>query len=335
MKRKKLIKLIIFIFILALVINFIKVNHINKKKIEEQEKIIKEDTAKMEEYEKRLEGMKVTMIGGSNMKEKGDVNSCGYVVRTKNDKLILVDGGRDIDSETVLEYIKKFGNGKVDYWFITHPHYDHVGALVEILKKEDVVIENLCYSFNSKEWYEKYDKRGFETEEKIINELDNKKIINKIECQKNQTIDIDNVSCKILRIANPDVIDSDNGNDSSMVFKITAKDVNKSMLFLGDAYIYTSKELLENPEELKADAVQMAHHGQNGVTKEVYENIKPEICFFSAPEWLYNNDMGLGVDSGTWQSITVRKWMEEMGTYNIVAFQGDRTVCFTRFGIEL
>ena len=72
--------------------------------------------------------------------------------------------------------------------------------------------------------------------------MESDKIKNKISCQKNQVITMGNIECEILRIANPEVINSDNGNDSSMCFKFNAKDVNKEMLFLGDAYVYASKD---------------------------------------------------------------------------------------------
>ena len=78
----------------------------------------------------------------------------------------------------------------------------------------------------------------------------------------------------------------------------------------------------------------MAHHGQNSVTKEVYEAIRPELCFFNAPEYLYNNDNGGGYNTGTFQSVIVRGWMLEMGSKNIAAFNGDRTIRFTNKGIE-
>lgn len=43
-----------------------------------------------------------------------------YVFRTRSGKVIVMDGGT-----------------KVDAWFISHPHHDHIGALTEILKKPD------------------------------------------------------------------------------------------------------------------------------------------------------------------------------------------------------
>ena len=325
--KNKTGKLVGEILIFALIICLVLIFYYNKilKNLEEENL----------NFKNRLKGMSVTMIGGSNMKEKGNVNSCGYIIRTQNGKLILVDGGRNLDAPIVLDYINRFGNGRVDYWLITHAHEDHVGALTTLLETENIVIENICYSLNSLEWYKEYDKRGYPSEEKMITLLQNsEKIKNKIECQKDQIISIDNIDCEIIRIANPEVIHSDNGNDSSMVFKLIARDVNKSMIFLGDAYVYTSKELMEEPEKLKADAVQMAHHGQNGVTEEVYKAIAPELCFFNTPEWLYNNDNGNGYDSGKWQSIIVRGWLETLGTKNILAFEGDRTVNFTEYGLQ-
>lgn len=282
-------------------------------------------------------GMRITLVGGVNIKENGDRNANGYVIRTKNDKLIIVDGGEIMDADGLLAYIMKYGNGKVDYWYITHPHADHVGALCELLGREDcnIEIENLYYYFNPLEWYQQYDKRGTPSEELMYQSLESPKIINKIVCQKDQVIEMDNIKCEIIRIANPEITTSDNGNESSMVFKMTDMDTEKSMLFLGDAFVYTSKELLENPEKLQSYAVQMAHHGQNGVTKEVYDAIQPKVCFFNAPKWLYDNDNGNGYDSGTWKSVIVRGWLEEYGADSFCGFDGDQTIRFTKTGYEV
>lgn len=283
------------------------------------------------------EGMRITLVAGVALPENGDRNSNSYLIRSKNDKLIVVDGGEIEDADFLLNYIMKYGNGKVDYWYITHPHADHVGALCELLGREncDITVENLYYYFNPLEWYEKYDTRGFSSEKLMYDSLESSKIINKVECQKGQIIEMDNLECEIIRIANPEITKSDNGNESSMVFKITDTDIDKSILFLGDAFNYTSKELLEEPEKLQSYAVQMAHHGQNEVTKEVYDAIDPKICFFNAPKWLYDNDNGKGYNSGKWKSIIVREWVEEYKADSICAFNGDKVIRFTKEGYEV
>lgn len=283
------------------------------------------------------EGMKITLVGGVNIKENGDRNANGYVIRSASNELIIVDGGEIMDADGLLEYIMKYGNGKVDHWYITHPHADHVGALCELLGREDcnIEIENLYYYFNPLEWYQKYDERGTPSEELMYKSLESSKIINKVICKKDQVIEMDNIKCEILRIANPEIIHSDNGNETSMVFKMTDVNTNKSILFLGDAFEYTSEELLKEPEKLSSYAVQMAHHGQNGVTKSVYDAINPKVCFFNAPKWLYDNDNGNGYNSGNWKSVVVRDWVNEYGADSFCGFDGNQTIRFTKTGYEI
>lgn len=285
--------------------------------------------------ESKKEGMEIILLAGGT--KSADVNSNGYLIRTQNDKLIVVDGGQDFDAPMLWKYIQKYGNGKVDSWYLTHAHNDHCGALIELLENDyNIIIENLYYSLNDVSWYEKYDTRGYLTESKMISLLNSNKIVNSISCNKNDKIILDNTECEILRIANPDIIDSDNGNESSMVFKITATDVDKDILFLGDIYVHGSEELVNLGEEkLSSYAVQMAHHGQKGATKAVYDLIKPKLAFFSAPEWLYNNDSGGGYNTGNWQSIIVRSWLDEYETEQVKAFEGDKLIYLTQEGHKI
>lgn len=320
---KNMKKIYIIFLLLICIIAFLIINKITIK--------IKNYNA--ENLEK--EGMRITLLSGAT--KTANANANGYLIRTKNDKLIVVDGGQDFDAPSLWNYIQEYGNGKVDYWYITHGHNDHCGALITLLEEDyDLIIENLYYSFNDITWYEKYDTRGYEWESRMIGLLNNEKIVNSISCQKDDKIEMDNLECDILRIANPKIINSDNGNDSSMVFKMTATDVDKDIIFLGDIYVYGSEELVKlGKEKLSSYAVQMAHHGQNGATKEVYDLIRPTIAFFNAPEWLYDNDSGGGFNSGPWQSIIVRSWLDEYGTEQIKSFEGDKYIHLTKEGHEI
>ena len=58
--------------------------------------------------------------------------------------------------------------------------------------------------------------------------------------------------------------------------------------------------------ELNADIVQMAHHGEGGAEKEVYEEIRPHICIWPTPSWLWDNNLnGQGIGSGPWSTLEI------------------------------
>ena len=112
-------------------------------------------------------------------------------------------------------------------------------------------------------------------------------------------------------------------NDSSLVFKVITP--NKSVLFLGDLGPEGGDELYwESRHLLKADMVQMAHHGHMNCGMEVYAAIRPEACLWCCPDWLYNEPevpqyladyerakrMGRTRMYGT---AVTRMWMDQLG----------------------
>jgi len=286
----------------------------------------------------RPKAFDVIMLGAGNMPDQANLNSMGYIILTQNDKIIMVDGGREEDKDYVVERIFKHGN-VVDYWLITHPHDDHIGVLAQILEDNslDITINNLCYSFNSIEWYVTNESDRADNIVRYFNDLNSTKIKNKIECNKGDIIEIDNLTCKILRVPSPNItVDKNIVNDSSMVFRFSEEQYNRSILFLGDAYLGTSQELLDTvKDELPSYAVQMAHHGQDGVTQEVYQAINPKICFFNSPDWLWDNDNGGGYNSGTWKTLETRSWIDSLGAKSYVAYTGDIHLRFSFKVFEL
>ena len=58
----------------------------------------------------------------------------GYIIKTQDNKIIAIDGGTVDDTSNFVDKINTLG-GKIDYWFITHPHNDHAGVF-------NVVISN-------------------------------------------------------------------------------------------------------------------------------------------------------------------------------------------------
>lgn len=248
----------------------------------------------------------------------------GYILKTNN-KVIVIDGGTKDDAENLKFHINKYG-GKVDYWFMTHLHDDHLGAFTEIVKDENVEICNIYASLNDKEWYRVNEPSRYDFAEEFLNILSDEKIKNKVHSPDlNEKLTIDNIKVEILGIRNPEITENP-GNEQSMVIRF---DTHKSsMIILGDTGVKSSEKLLNNQKEkLDCDIVQMAHHGQNGATRELYQAISPKICMWPTPEWLWNNDPGTGYNTGIWKTIETRSWMEELNVQNnYVEKDGDITI---------
>lgn len=249
----------------------------------------------------------------------------GYILKTKNNKIIVIDGGTTDDTENLIKQINKHGS-KVDAWFLTHLHDDHLGAFSNIANDEQIQIEKIYCSFNEYSWYEENELARAEFSKQILEILKQDNIKDKVEeVSLNQDINIDDVKIEILGIKNPEITENA-GNEQSMVVKF---DTGKTtFLVLGDTGIKSSEKLLKTQKEkLKSDIVQMAHHGQNGATKELYEQINPTICMWPTPEWLWNNDSGEGKGSGPWKTLETRQWMEELKVKkNYVEKDGDITI---------
>ncbi len=298
-KRNKTQKKKILIIILAMIIIFIGIVEIIRKN---------------EKY-----------IELTQLKDNSANQMMGYIIKTSTGKVIVVDGGNDADEPNLVEHIKALGN-KVDVWFITHPHGDHASAIIRVIEETDIPIEKIYYTMNDLEWYKTYaEERAWEAE-RFYNALQNERIKDNIEEVKlNQIINIDFIKCEILGVKNPEIANNA-FNNSSMVIKMNLE--KSSILFLGDTGEESGDKLLNTQKDkLKSDIVQVAHHGQRGAKESLYQEIKPTICLWPTPKWLWDNDNGGGKDSGQWKTLETRAWMEKLGVKkNIVEKDGDITI---------
>lgn len=264
-------------------------------------------------------GINITQLSSQTSRQM-----MGYVLTTKKDTVIVIDGGTEGDSQNLKKYLES-NNGIVDYWIITHAHDDHIGAMVDLLEQDNVKVEHVICSLNPLEWYKENEANRADIVERLYQIFEEHKEIEIKDVSINEQIGIDNLNIEILGIRNPEIKEN-TGNNQSMVFKIWVN--NKSILFLGDTGEESSKKLIEsNGNKLKSDIVQMAHHGQAGATEEVYKLVDPKICFWPTPDWLWNNDSGTGEDSGPWKTKEVRQWMQQIGVdKHYTAKDGDITI---------
>ncbi len=246
-----------------------------------------------------------------------------YVIRTHNGKIVVIDGGMAGDAPYLKGFLAALGN-RVDAWYITHPHSDHIDALREILNHPgSPSIGRIYASIGDDEWIRTLpqadDPADVFTFEKAVRDA-GKTII---DLRLGQVTMIDGVKVEVLAVRNPE-IHMNPLNNSSVVLRMS--DAAKSVLFLGDLGPEGGEKLLHGKyaSRLHADYVQMAHHGQNGVDLPVYQVIKPTYCLWPTPIWLWDNNIGgKGKGTGPWKTLEVRKWMEDLHVkYSYVSAEG-------------
>lgn len=254
---------------------------------------------------------------------QSQINTIGnsYVFRMNDGKVAVMDGGAKEEAVYLRGFLAALGN-QVDIWFVSHPHPDHIGALTEILKDlKGLQIAKVCHSEFSTafcgsepdykapalEFYASLKKSGISIENVT---------------EPGLIIELDQTKFKILGVKNEDITVNP-FNNSSMVIRVW--DTSKSMVFLGDCSSEEGDRLLNGPfrKDLDCDYLQIAHHGQQGASKNFYKTIKFKACLWPSPSWVYNNDIGKGFNTHILKTIEIRDLMDSLGiTENYVSYKG-------------
>lgn len=244
--------------------------------------------------------------------EQTHTQMMSYVLRTGGGELIVIDGGNKGDAPYLRGFLAALGN-RVEAWFISHPHSDHVDALTDILSRPQGLAVGAVYaSLPDPAWVAKFvppndDIPSIQRFRDVLKSTGQAAVDLKL----GQTLTIDGVKVEVLGVKNPEIV-VNSLNNSSVVLKVS--DQAKSILFLGDLGLAGGEKLLRGPSggKLRADYLQIAHHGQNGAGEDVYQAIRPTHCLWATPRWLWDNDAGKGKGSGRWKTLEVRDWMERL-----------------------
>jgi len=233
-----------------------------------------------------------------------------YSVLTPTGELIMIDGGSAEDENQVRKIINEHG-GTVHAWFLTHPHDDHIGAFNEIFEDPQQIKVKSVYATDID--YENYKKKAKEWDKiefckRFLELMEGYEELTYL--HENDEFDMFGLSLKVFHAAKPGVM----ANNSSLVFKLSGK--KQSLLITGDVGIKLSDEIIANhKEDLKADYLQMAHHGNGGLSDEFYDIVHPSVAFFDAPKWLREP-----TDDSTWNTPYLMDLMSNMGA-NVMTYE--------------
>ncbi|MBE5750343.1 MAG: MBL fold metallo-hydrolase [Clostridiales bacterium] len=227
----------------------------------------------------------------------------------------------------------------VKYWFLSHAHSDHIYELAKLLNYNEIdfTIENIVFDFPNfiktgaiwhpdfvtyntakpsntthsdlsvtawetlKTGLENYaTKKGLTYTADSYYEKLNGKIVNAETIAKGQVITVDDVDFEILQTWSTR---DTQVNSNSMIIRMWVD--GQSVLFLNDATVESGNRLIETygRDFLKSDIVQMAHHGQNGTAKNVYDAVDAKVrlwpCFSAV--WAGESEI--------YQTKEVRTWV--------------------------
>ena len=252
-------------------------------------------------------------------KNQSNAQSLSVVVSDGNGQVIVFDGGRVEDADYLMDIIKDHG-GKVRYWFLTHIHDDHIGALISILNKKslDIEIENIYYDFASFDWY--YEKMGDDAGiyylfENSINEynkflITNNKTPTNILPKDKFPLHFGPSGIYTLVLNHHLELDSDPINNTSIAYMVNVKHTH--ILILGDlgyegGNILFDNNFLDNDSNYNVsyhnldktnytanpiEILVLSHHGQNGIDPSIYKRLKPRVVIWPTSKDIYENKHG-------------------------------------------
>ncbi len=240
-----------------------------------------------------------------------------YII-VSNGEVCVIDGGMKGDGRKLVKTLQMatgLDKPVVSKWLFTHAHFDHLDAFVEIMSKtpEALEVKSVYYNLIDKKFFtDNSDDTAFvydtfiEQVEKHIPEADRHIV------QIGDKIPLGEASFEVMYVPENKYVENII-NNTSVTYMLTM--CGQKVLFLGDSGTESGNSMLNMYKngELKADFVQMAHHGQAGVRESFYAEVAPKVCLWPTPLWLWENNAGLGYNTHTWETITVKGWMDKLG----------------------
>ena len=267
---------------------------------------------------KDLQTVKMLTGGGRvyALSSRIDTISLSTVFVSPEGKILVVDGGHYPDGAFLGEFLRALG-GHVDYWFLTHAHEEHFGALIAMTDgrpdKGGVSIGELIYNFPERQWMETLEKSSKPHIENFYTNLINGRIkgVRHGDCSPGRVVKFGSWSFEILNA--PLKIDRNPINNATVMLSVKAG--GKTWLETGDLGVEAGRVLMgELGARLKHDIVFLAHHGQRGVDKDFYAAVAPEAAVWPLPSWLWDNRVENGTfGSGAYRTNYTKCWMQDLG----------------------
>lgn len=212
-----------------------------------------------------------------------------YVIRLVDGRFIIFDGGfpYEEDADELMRTLKELSldeKPRIAAWIMTHPHIDHYRCFIIFYEKygERIEIEKFIYNFPDTDdtELELFPALLVQEENKNISKL--YELVTKIgapvyRAHTGQVYQVGDVIMEILS-STDNMLDEPvkNFNRVSLVIRMTIE--GQIILWGGDADFKKTKLATKYGNYLKADILQVPHHGFNGGDEECYDLIAADTC---------------------------------------------------------
>ena len=190
-----------------------------------------------------------------------------------NTKTLLIDGGEREGYGKVLATLQEYGLSRIDVVVATHPHADHIGGLVDVIKNVNVGEVLDSGQVHTTQTFEDF-LDAVETKQIPLNSV---RQGDSIMLDPTVKIDVLNPPANLLDGADNEA----EFNDNSVVLKLTYGEF--SVLLTGDMEERNEARLVsENTTTLDADVLKAGHHGSRTSSSMPFLNaVTPEVVIIS------------------------------------------------------
>ncbi len=221
--------------------------------------------------------------------EKQDLLTVAYLdvgqgdatlIESPDGKQVLIDGGRDGKVLRGLPRVMGYFDRTIDMVIATHPDSDHVGGLIDVLKRYEVKTILMTNNESDTPAFESF-KRAVEREGATI-----------ILATRGQVFDlgVGTSGSTTLTILFPDRdVENLESNTSSIISKLSYGDAD--FMFTGDSPSSIETHLVElDGTSLESEVLKLGHHGSRTSTDHLFvEAVRPLYGIISAGK---DNDYG-------------------------------------------